>query len=219
MAPVRTGLSIPVSVVVAAILAAPPARGDAAAGRWLAEEFGCNSCHGLMTDSGVPAPHLAGQKRAYLARQMESFRERRAKTPSPAKVIEREHPMMSSWARPLDDTKINNLAEYFAGLPCVPRRGFAETQVSRPTLVERCQFCHGEAGVTPYVGYPNIGGQKKPYLVRQLRAFRESADHGGAVIGKSKDERFHRMMAPSIYDLRDDEIEALAEYYSRQSCR
>lgn len=208
------------ALVTVAVPAGPAAaEGDPAAGRRLAEELACNSCHGLMTGAEEIAPHLAGQKKDYMARQLQTFREPRAKTPGPYKVIERDHPVITSWMRPLDDKDIENLSEYFAGLPCVPRRKYSETQVPRPPLVERCRFCHGETGVNPYLGYPNIGGQKKTYLVRQLLAFRKSADHGGAVIKKSKDERFHRMMAPSIYDLEDGEIKALAEYYSKQSCR
>lgn len=219
----NTGFSRIIGAALLIIVAAPAGRaaaqGDAVAGRWLAEEFACNSCHGLMTKGNAAAPHIAGQKKDYLARQLQAFREPRAKTPGPYKVFERDHPLMTSWARPLNDASIEDLSEYFAGLPCVPRRSYAETQVPRPPLVDRCRFCHGETGVNPYLGYPNVGGQKKPYLVRQLLAFRKSADHGGAVIRKSKDERFHRMMEPSIYDLEDGEIEALAEYYSKQSCR
>lgn len=218
---IRAGSTSVGAALLAFVAATGPvaAAGDAAAGRWLAEEFGCNSCHGLMTGAEEIAPHLAGQKKDYLARQLQAFRESRAKTPSPYKVIERDHPVMTSWKRPLDDENVEDLSEYFAGLPCVPKRSYPQTQVPRPPLVDRCRFCHGETGVNPYLGYPNIGGQKEPYLVRQLLAFRKSADHGGAEIRKSKDERFHRMMAPSIYDLEDSEIEALAKYYSKQSCR
>ncbi|MGH6660211.1 MAG: c-type cytochrome [Rhodospirillales bacterium] len=218
---IRAGSTSVGAALLAFVAATGPvaAAGDAAAGRWLAEEFGCNSCHGLTTDGDAAAPHIAGQKKDYLARQLHAFREARAKTPGPYKVFERDHPVMTTWTRPLTDTGVDDLSEYFAGLPCVPRRSYSETQAPRPPLVDRCRFCHGETGVNPYVGYPNIGGQKKTYLVRQLLAFRKSADHGGAVIKKNKDERFHRMMAPSVYDLKDDEIETLAEYYSRQSCR
>ncbi len=215
----RNGVLAAALLIAAATPAAAQSTGDAAAGRWLAEEFGCNSCHGLMTASGLPAPHIAGQKKDYLARQMEAFRRPMAQTPSPYKIVERSHPLMSSWARPLDDAKTRNLAEYFATLPCVPKRAFGETQVPRPALIERCQFCHGETGASPYAGYPNIGGQKKAYLVQQLRAFRRAAGHASSVIRKEKDERFHRLMAPGVYDLKDNDIEAVAEYYSRQSCQ
>jgi len=216
---IGAALLIVVAVTTGAATGPAAAAGDAAAGRWMAEEFSCNSCHGLMTDGDAAAPHIAGQKKDYLARQLAAFREPRAKTPGPFKVFERDHPVMTAWTRPLTDAGIEDLSEYFAGLPCVPKRAFAETQMPRPQLVDRCRFCHGETGVNPYVGYPNIGGQKKSYLVRQLLAFRKSADHGGAVVKKTKDERFHRMMAPSVYDIKDGEIAALSEYYSKQSCQ
>lgn len=211
------GATILAAGVPAQTILAP---GDAAAGRRLAAERNCTTCHdptGIADHSA--APYILGQKREYLVRQMIEFRERRAKTPGPYKTAERTHPIMDPKTTPLTDFEIVDLAEYYAGLPCVPHRTFAEADLPWPPLLHRCRFCHGDRGATPYPGYPNIGGQKRDYLVRQLREFRESANHGTIAMSKQKDERFHRTMAPSVYQIGDDEIAALADYYSKQSCQ
>jgi cytochrome c553 len=194
--------------------------GDPAAGRRAAQEHSCGDCHGLLAKNPPPnVPWIDGQKKAYLLRQMTAFRETRRATPGPLKTIERRHPKMDFWLQALTDEQVVNLAEYFGSLPCAPRRTFAAADVPRPALLPRCLFCHGDRGVTPYIGYPNIGGQDKGYLVKQLKAFRSSANHGTVEISKIKDERFHRFMEPSVYDLTDREIEDVADYFSKQSCQ
>ncbi len=80
------------------------AGGDAAAGK--AKSTVCASCHGANGVSANPMwPNLAGQKEAYLVKQMKAFRDGA-----------RNDPMMSPMAKPLSDADINNLAAYYAGL-------------------------------------------------------------------------------------------------------
>lgn len=80
------------------------AGGDAAAGKTKAAA--CASCHGV---NGISAnalwPNLAGQKEAYLVKQMKAFRDGT-----------RSDPMMSPMAKPLTDADIDNLAAYFSSL-------------------------------------------------------------------------------------------------------
>ncbi len=78
--------------------------GDAAAGK--AKAATCAGCHGAAGVSAAPNfPNLAGQKEAYLAKQLKDF-----------KSGARKDPMMSGMAAPLSDADIANLAAYFAGL-------------------------------------------------------------------------------------------------------
>ena len=70
-----------------------------------------------------------------------------------------------------------------------------------PTKYERCGSCHGALGISHYTYFPNIAGQKKTYLVNQLRAFRDGS-------------RTDPWMSPMANDLSDDEIDALAAFYS-----
>ncbi len=78
--------------------------GDAAAGK--AKAASCNACHGATGISAIPTyPNLAGQKEAYLAKQMKAFKDGTRKDPT-----------MNAMAKPLSDADIANLSAHFAGL-------------------------------------------------------------------------------------------------------
>ncbi len=78
--------------------------GDAAAGK--AKAATCAGCHGAAGVSANPLwPNLAGQKEAYMVKQLTAFREGT-----------RADPMLSPMAKPLSDADIDNLAAYFSGL-------------------------------------------------------------------------------------------------------
>ena len=80
------------------------AGGDAAAGK--AKSVTCAGCHGAEGVSANPLwPNLAGQKDAYMVKQMKAFRDGA-----------RNDPMMSPMAKPLSDADIDNLAAYFSSL-------------------------------------------------------------------------------------------------------
>jgi cytochrome c553 len=78
--------------------------GDAAAGK--AKAATCNACHGVNGISAIPTyPNLAGQKEAYLVKQMKAFKDK-----------SRKEPTMNAMAAPLSDADMANLAAHFAGL-------------------------------------------------------------------------------------------------------
>jgi len=80
------------------------AGGDAAAGK--TKSATCVACHGTAGHSANPLwPNLAGQKDAYIVKQLKAFREGK-----------RIDPMMSPMAKPLSDADIDNLAAYFSSL-------------------------------------------------------------------------------------------------------
>ena len=80
------------------------AGGDAAAGK--AKSASCAGCHGAAGISSNPMwPNLAGQKDAYMVKQMKAFRDG-----------QRNDPMMSPMAKPLSDADIDNLAAYYSSL-------------------------------------------------------------------------------------------------------
>jgi len=80
------------------------AAGDAAAGK--AKSATCAGCHGAAGVSANPMwPNLAGQKDAYMVKQMKAFRDGK-----------RSDPMMSPMAKPLSDADIDNLAAYFSSM-------------------------------------------------------------------------------------------------------
>jgi len=91
---------------------APPGemgRGDNVAGKVLAAK-NCAACHGETGITSNPAwPKLAGQKSAYLANVLKSFRGGLRKDPT-----------MGGVARGLSDADIDNLAAFYAAQSCEP---------------------------------------------------------------------------------------------------
>ena len=78
--------------------------GDVAAGK--ARAASCSGCHGTKGISANPLwPNLAGQKNAYLVKQLREFRDGT-----------RSDPMMTPMAKPLSNADIENLAAYFSSL-------------------------------------------------------------------------------------------------------
>ena len=68
----------------------------------------CSGCHGKNGLSSAPNfPNLACQKETYLIKQLNDF-----------KSGKRPDPMMASFAKPLSDSDIANLAAYYSQLPC-----------------------------------------------------------------------------------------------------
>jgi cytochrome c553 len=92
------------SMVLAGASGAVMAGGNAAAGK--AKAVTCQGCHGAKGVSANPMwPNLAGQKEAYLAKQLRDF-----------KSGARKDPTMSAMAKPLSDADIANLAAYYSSL-------------------------------------------------------------------------------------------------------
>ena len=78
--------------------------GDAAAGK--AKSGMCAACHGAAGVSAVPMyPNLAGQKEAYLAKQLKDF-----------KAGNRKDPVMAPMAMALSDEDVANIAAYYSSL-------------------------------------------------------------------------------------------------------
>lgn len=64
-----------------------------------------------------------------------------------------------------------------------------------------CVACHGPGGISVAPIYPNLGGQKEPYLVEQLKAYRDGT-------------RQNAIMAPMAKGLTDTQIANIAAYLS-----
>lgn len=66
---------------------------------------------------------------------------------------------------------------------------------------QTCVACHGEAGISVNPLWPNLAGQKKEYLQKQMLDFKE-------------DRRRDPLMSPVSKTLSLEDIQDLAEYYS-----
>ncbi|WP_020408327.1 c-type cytochrome [Hahella ganghwensis] len=65
-----------------------------------------------------------------------------------------------------------------------------------------CAGCHGQEGISGNDLWPNLAGQKKGYLEKQLKAFRDGT-------------RNDPMMTSMTKSLSDEDIANLAIYYSQ----
>lgn len=68
----------------------------------------------------------------------------------------------------------------------------------------QCVACHGPSGATDNPTFPILAGQHASYLAKQLHHFRAG-------------ERYNPMMTPVAQQLNDEEINAVALYFSAQS--
>lgn len=64
-----------------------------------------------------------------------------------------------------------------------------------------CVGCHGANGISTNPLWPNLAGQKAPYIVKQLKAFRAGT-------------RQDPLMGPIAKNLSDQDMEDLAAYFS-----
>jgi cytochrome c553 len=65
-----------------------------------------------------------------------------------------------------------------------------------------CIACHGQQGISPNDQWPNLAGQKKSYILNQLKAFKDGA-------------RVNAMMNPLANSLSDQDMQDLADYFSQ----
>ncbi len=168
----------------------------------------CARCHGLDGSGAVTggeAPNLTIHDAAYLRGALQAYT-----------TGARQSGFMQNIAVQLSGPQIAQLADYYAGLPVktppappvdaalVQRGETIATQGVRDNAIPACDYCHESAGAK-ITGAPHIAGQSDTFLRRQLSAFRLG--------GRGSSVRWNPMSAVA-HDLSDNDIAALAAYYS-----
>jgi len=77
---------------------------------------------------------------------------------------------------------------------------YAGDRSAKQIVADRCHLCHGTEGEASSAIYPRIAGQHKEYITKQLADFRSGERKG--------------IMNDMATDLKDEEIIALADYFS-----
>lgn len=173
-------------VFIAQIAVAQEVTGDPASGRKLAGQ--CRTCHGIEGMARMPiAPHIGGENPAYIEHQLTAFRDGR-----------RVHEMMSVVAANLSDQAIADLAAWYGSQVPVAALGSNQTAGNAP---EACTACHGADGIALIDDAPNLAGETVMYIDTQLKAFRTG-------------KRQHDIMSSIAAGMSNDEIRAVAEWYS-----
>ncbi len=164
----------------------------------------CAGCHGIEGRSGNPhIPRLDIQTEAYLAMSLQAYREGR-----------RQSGIMAQAASAVPETALAELARHFASAEVEGEAqpspqaeagralAFAETG-NRD--VPACHSCHGPEAERENAEYPSLSGQFEPYLIQQLKLWRDGPRGGGPRA---------QLMRKAAEALDDDEIAALAAYYA-----
>ncbi len=152
----------------------------------------CAACHGAQGISIDPTiPNLAGQKAIYMATEIKAIRDGI-----------RKNSLMDAVVKGLTDQQIDMLSEYFSKLEPSKTGAKEINQLGQHTRAA-CISCHGTQGITVNGQWPNLAGQKNKYLEKQLLGFKNNTRTGSymQVIAK---------------ELTDEQIAAVAEYFSQQ---
>ena len=165
----------------------------------------CNACHGNEGNTTIPLNgNLAGQNVRYLHKQLV--------------LIKSGERFIQSMVKPLediDDNGLEALAMYYSSLPGLVGQANPETDLELGEAIYRggildkevaaCTACHGPFGNGNFLaGFPRVSGQTVPYLIEQLRAYREGE--------RTTDEEYGGMMRDIAKKLTDGEISAVANY-------
>jgi len=166
----------------------------------------CQACHGEKGNSIEPLiPKLAGQYSKYISKQIYDF-----------KTGSRTHQIMSAIAITISESDVADIADYFSSQTKMKGGGLGNPvgeniflNGNSSTTLAPCIQCHGKNGkglTSNSSMFPVIGGQHKEYLRKQLMDFRD----------KIRTNSPGRIMNTITKSLTDDEIEALADYVSKQ---
>jgi cytochrome c553 len=138
-------------------------------------------------------PSIAGQDAEYFSAAMKAYKDG-----------SRADPSMTGPAAGLDDTKVRDMAAYYAAQQ--PQAPKVRKPLTVAEWVERCDRCHGPNGNSTDPRSPVLAAQRADYLERVMRAYQ-------------KEERKSAAMASMSHVLTDAEIEGIAAFYARQRPR
>ncbi len=183
---------------------------DAPNGKQLYLTRTCIACHGRDGAKAIQAyPNLAGLDQVYLLGQMKAIAEGKRVSGPDARGYPRTQAMKDVMGVVTDD-ELKTIAAWLATLPPPPLKpGDAALAAQGEALYGKsgCASCHGPKGLkpNPAMGAPLIAGQKKEYLVLQLKEIRDEIRSNGKT----------KLMVPIAKKLSDADIDALAEFLSQ----
>lgn len=160
----------------------------------------CVSCHGAAGNSTISAnPRLAGQNAGYIYKQLVDFT-----TPN------RNHPVMTTYAKLLTDDEKKNIAAYLDTTVAKPNAAKNKDTIDlgkkiyrggiASTGVAACAGCHGANGAGVPIQYPRLAGQHQDYTVAQLATFKSGARKNSV------------QMTALAKRMSDEEMKAVADY-------
>ncbi len=167
----------------------------------------CVACHGEDGNSTNPIwPKIAGQNQKYLLKQLHDFKA--------GNDNGRENAIMRNLIAPFSEQDLRDISAYFSSQTMSPGRTEEKYLEAGQRLyqggdikrgIPACSACHGPAGQgNREAGFPRLSGQHAPYLIQQLKAYRDNL----------RNNDVNNMMHATALKLKDADIAALAHYIS-----
>lgn len=160
-----------------------------------ADAAACGACHGADGNSKIKGtPSLAGQHPGFIVAAMQAYAANTRKDASMAKQV-----------TGLDQTRMENIAHYFAAQKPVQRDlpAVGDPAKGEP-LSGKCGGCHGPKGHSADAKTPSLAGQDAQYLVMTMKGYRD----GG---------RLHEEMKTMLKGVSDKDLEHIAAFYAAQA--
>jgi cytochrome c553 len=192
-----------------AISLAAPCAGSAqeADGKQLYLTRTCVACHGRNGAKAIQSyPQLAGLDQGYLFQQMKDIAEGKRVSGPDARGFPRTEAMKAVMGVVTYD-ELKTIAAWLATLPPPPIVQGDATKIAQGAIAfanSGCPACHGDGGSKPLEGFPIVAGQKKDYLLLQIKEIRDGV--------RSNDKA--DLMKTVVEGLSDADAEAIAEYLS-----
>jgi len=165
-----------------------PDVGNAAAGEPLSADCGgCHGAHGISSDAKIPT--LAGQDAQYLISAIKAYQD-------DTRHQEDMHKTLSESSL----TDIQHIAAFYSTQKSRPAE---EKSFSMKELAEKCDRCHAPGMENPMMIFPKIRGQKRDYLIKALKSYRDN-QRGSSPM--------HKMSLPYSEVV----IESIATWYANQ---
>lgn len=186
-------------------------------GRTVYRRKTCLACHGKEGRKAIQDyPNLAGQDAAYMENQIEDILSGARSSSPDATGHPRTEGMRGALTTPEGDMRlskqeIKDVSEWLASLePAAPKEQEPLSDAQRKAGEKlyrkyQCQVCHGKEGKKPKKAHPYIAGQKRSYIINQIKDIREKIRTNG----------LSKTMVPFSKRVSDEDIEILADYLSR----
>ena len=157
----------------------------------------CLGCHGIPSYTNVyptyHVPRLAGQHKEYLVSALKDY-----------KAGNRQHPTMKLQAQSLSDADMQEVAQYFNKLPSDKGNPQPAIPKAIESKIATCAACHTADGNSVIPTFPRLAGQQRDYLYHALKAHKNG-------------QRKNPIMLGIVQTLTEEDMKALALYYSQQS--
>ena len=196
---------------------APMTAEAAAAAKRLYTTKTCIACHGRDGRKAIQDyPDIAGQRADYVVAQIKDILDGKRTGSPDASGNPRAKGMRGALIDPngnrrISDEEIGQIAQWLATLeprqPDPPEAPLAADRKAQATKLyeETCEACHGKTGREPQETFPAIAGQKRAYVLAQMKDIKAKA----RINGQSE------AMQMAVAELKDADIELLAEYVAQ----